>query len=145
MAEKWAFISDHGGVAFRQALMPVALELGIEVIDLGVEDSNTRVDFPNQADEACKVLLSGTADRAVLVCKTGIGMSIRANRHKKIHAAVIHDPITAVRSKEHNNANVLCFGADVTTEAQAEVYLKMFYEAEFLGGRYQQRIDMVDQ
>jgi ribose 5-phosphate isomerase B len=104
-----ALASDHAGLALRRELQNAGEELGATVIDLGTMDAAS-VDYPDFADRMAEALASGQAERGVLVCGTGIGISIAANRYRHLRAALCHDVTTARLAKEHNDANVLALG-----------------------------------
>jgi ribose 5-phosphate isomerase B len=114
--------------------------MGYEVADLGCYDGSS-VDYPDYANKLADTLKEGLAQRGVLVCGSGIGMSIAANRHIHIRAALVHDALTARLCREHNNANVLVLGGRTTGIAVAQDCLKVFLETEFEGDRHQRRVD----
>lgn len=136
-----AIASDHAAVALRQQLAETLRSWGHEVTDLGC-DEGARVDYPDYAAAACQRVIDGQVDRAVLVCGTGIGMSIAANKFAGIRAALVHDVTTAALAAQHNDANVLCLGGrvlgPVTCEQCLEAWLKTAFEA-----RHQHRLDKV--
>jgi len=132
--------ADHGGFLLKNELADLLSELGHQVIDCGC-DSSESVDYPDFADKVCELVASGDCQRGVLVCGTGIGMSMAANRNKKIRAALCHEIFTARMSREHNDANVLCLGARVIGPGLASEMLREWMAAEFAGGRHLKRID----
>lgn len=140
----WVLASDHAGVNLKKALLAYLEEHGHFAHDLGVENENESVDYPDPADSAVEALLKGGADMGILVCGTGLGVSMRANRYKGIRATLLTDEFSAKAAKEHSNANVLCFGERITTEADALKYLQTFLENTFEGGRHQKRLDKLD-
>lgn len=136
---KIAIASDHGGFTLKQRLGELLVDSGYEVDDLGCHSSES-VDYPPYADALCKSIISGDCHRGILVCGSGIGMVIAANRHRQIRAALCHDDYTAKMSREHNDANVLCLGERVTGSGVAEEIVRRWLTTEFAGGRHQQRI-----
>lgn len=139
MAEKIAIASDHAGYDLKVQLKPELEKLGFEVLDLGT-DGPASVDYPDFALKMAEVLQTGTVARGVLVCGSGIGISMAANRHKHVRAALCHDHLTAKLSRQHNNANVLCLGGRTTGPDVAKDCLRVFLETEFEGGRHQNRV-----
>lgn len=139
MAEKIAIASDHAGYDLKVQLKPELEKLGFEVLDLGT-DGPASVDYPDFALKMAEVLQTGTVTRGVLVCGSGIGISMAANRHKHVRAALCHDHLTAKLSRQHNNANVLCLGGRTTGPDVAKDCLRVFLETEFEGGRHQNRV-----
>ncbi len=139
----WVLASDHAAVEMRQALGVWLKSQGEEVLDLG-PDVNDSVDYPDKADDLCQTLLAGKATYGVLLCGSGIGVSMRANRYKGIRAAVVHNAQTAKLAKAHNNANVLCMGARVISIEEAQSCLDAFYKTNFEGGRHARRVDKID-
>ncbi len=135
--------SDHGGYALKEYLKPYIAEMGHELIDVGCfsEDS---VDYPEQARAVTELVSQGNADRGILICGTGIGMSIAANRMPGIRAALCHEIFTAVMSRRHNDANVLCMGGRVTGPGLALEMVKAWFSTDFDGGRHQRRLNMID-
>ena len=131
--------SDHGGLHLKQILVELLVELGQEVDDHGC-DSEESVDYPTFAHSVCEKVNNGEADAGILVCGSGIGMSIAANRFRKIRAALCHDEYTARMSREHNDANVLCLGERVIGSGVAKEIVKVWLATKFAGGRHQQRI-----
>lgn len=132
--------ADHAGLLLRDVVKTALFARGIEVNDLGPQDT-TPVDYPDQAVKVCAELTSGRADLGVLVCGTGIGMSIAANKLKGIRAALCTSEFEARFSREHNDANVLCLGGRVTGPGLAEAILSAFVGTQFEGGRHARRVD----
>lgn len=135
-----AIACDHGGFEYKEILKSDLEKMGYEVADLGCYD-DTSVDYPDYANKLADTLKEGLAQRGVLVCGSGIGISIAANRHLHIRAALVYDALTARLCREHNNANVLVLGGRTTGIAVAQDCLKVFLETEFEGDRHQRRID----
>jgi len=138
-----AIASDHAGVELKRALCEVILASGREVRDLGPADTIS-VDYPDFAHRVADAVLSGEAAMGVLICGTGIGMSLSANRHPGVRAALCHDAFTAEMARRHNNANVLCVGARVTGLGVAEQIVRIFLDTPFAGGRHQRRVERIE-
>ncbi len=135
--------SDHAAVALRTKLAALMTELGHDVTDLGPADGD-RVDYPDNAKVACERVATGDADRVVLVCGSGIGMAMSANKVKDCRAAVLHNQWEAEMTRRHNNANVACFGARAIGEDLALACLEVFLKTDFEGGRHEGRIAKMD-
>ena len=138
---KVAIGCDHGGIDLKQTVVAVLQELGGEIDDQGCF-SEESVDYPNFAQAVCSLVKNGSCERGILVCGTGIGMSMAANRFPEIRAALCTETFSARMSREHNNANVLCLGARVTGPGLAAEIVRTWMTVDFTGGRHQQRIDM---
>jgi ribose 5-phosphate isomerase B len=132
---------DHGGIDLKNSVVALVKESNYEVTDVGCY-SNDSVDYPEFGNAVCETILSGKADRGILICGTGIGMSMVANRYKGIRAALCHELFTAKMSREHNDSNVLCLGARVIGPGLALEIVKTWLGTEFAGGRHLHRIDM---
>ena len=137
--ETIAIAVDHGGFSLKAAAMDAARAEGWKVLDLGT-DSTDSVDYPDFAEKLVAALADGRASRGVLICGTGIGISIAANRHKGIRAALCYDDDTATLARQHNDANVLCMGGRKTDEATARSMVRIFLTTEFEGGRHARRV-----
>jgi len=135
-----AVAADHGGYDLKVVLLAELRELGHTVLDLGT-DGAASVDYPDFADALAVAIRDGRAQRGLLVCGSGIGMSIAANRHRWIRAALCHDGLTARLARAHSDANVLCLGGRLIGIEQAKDCLRTFFAAPFDGGRHQRRID----
>lgn len=135
-----AMACDHGGLALKTMLKATLLEGGAEVLDLGVNDAAS-VDYPDYADALAAAIADGRASRGVLVCGSGIGISIAANRHAHIRAALVHDAYGARMSRRHNDANVIVFGGRTIGDEVAKDCLEIFLATPFEGGRHQRRVD----
>jgi ribose 5-phosphate isomerase B len=138
-----AIASDHAGVELKAVLSNVIRACGRDVLDLGPADA-TSVDYPDFAHRVAKVVASGQADMGVLICGTGIGMSLSANRHPGVRAALCHDAFTAEMARRHNDANVVCLGARVTGPGVAEQILRIFLDTPFEGGRHRRRVEKIE-
>ncbi|URK18759.1 ribose 5-phosphate isomerase B [Thalassospira sp. GO-4] len=134
-----AIASDHGGVELKSAIIELLKDRGVEVSDLGTNGSAS-VDYPDFAQAVAKSIIDGSADAGILVCGSGIGMSIAANRFPQVRAALVHDRLSAELCRQHNNANVLCLGARLLGEATALDCVDAFISTEFEGGRHEGRI-----
>jgi ribose 5-phosphate isomerase B len=135
--------SDHAGVDLKAEVARLLDRRGDAYRDLGPVDSAS-VDYPDYAHELAREILSTRADRGVLICGTGIGMSVTANRHAGIRAALCHDAYTAEMARRHNNANVVCMGARVVGPGVAEQIVEVFLDTPFEGGRHQRRVDKIE-
>ena len=138
---KIAIGADHGGFHLKEIIRVLVEELGHEVQDLGCY-SPASVDYPDLAKLVCEKVEAGTADRGILICGTGLGMSMAANRYLHVRAALCHDHYTARMSREHNNANVLCMGERVIGPGVAEDIVRTWLVVEFSGGRHLGRIEL---
>ncbi len=139
---KIAIGCDHGAYDLKEALKKYLADKGIEVNDKGTYSKDS-VHYPMYASAVCKELQSGNAELGILLCSTGIGISIAANKHRGIRAALCSDVYSAKFTRLHNNANVLCMGALVTGEGLAKMIVDTFLATEFEGGRHQTRIDLI--
>jgi ribose 5-phosphate isomerase B len=137
--ETIAIASDHAGFELKEALKGTLDALGFSPLDLGTHGPAS-VDYPDFADRLAAAVKDGQAKRGVLVCGTGIGISIAANRHRHIRAGVVHDVTSARLTRAHNNANVICFGARLIGLEVAKDSLRVFLETDFEGGRHQNRV-----
>ncbi|MDP2792081.1 MAG: ribose 5-phosphate isomerase B [Rectinemataceae bacterium] len=135
--------NDHGAVELKKKLLLWLIKQGHGVKNLGV-DSEDRVDYPDMAGLAVREFSKGSYDFGILLCGTGIGISIAANRHKGIRCALIHDSFTALMAKEHNNANFVALGGRVQYREKPEAILEVFMNASFQGGRHSQRLEKLD-
>ncbi|MBD3853698.1 MAG: ribose 5-phosphate isomerase B [Acidobacteria bacterium] len=135
--------SDHAGIDLKARILEVVRGEGHEVRDLGPTDSNS-VDYPDFGHKVATAVIAGEAQTGILICGTGIGMSITANRHPGVRAALCHDAFTAEMARRHNDANVLCIGARSTGPGVAEQMVLIFLETPFEGGRHQRRVDLIE-
>ena len=142
MKDVIAIASDHAGYSLKETLKSDLQEQGFEVLDLGCADASP-VDYPLFATALADAIGRHDAARGVLVCGSGIGISIAANRHIHIRAALVHDALTARLAREHNDANVVCFGAQTTGLMVARDCLRVFLETPFEGGRHLPRVQML--
>jgi len=137
-----AIASDHGGFELKEDIKDFLRSAGFSFTDLGAHN-NDSVDYPDYGIELSRRVASGEFEKGVLVCGTGIGMSIVANKIPGIRAALVHDVFSARMSSEHNNANVLVIGGRVTGKGLARELVKTWLEAKFEGGRHQKRLDKI--
>lgn len=135
-----AIASDHGGYRLKQALIPAIEALGLAVLDIGCHGLES-VDYPDFADQMATVLASGQAARGVLICGTGIGISMAANRHPNLRVALCTNGTMARLAREHNDANVLALGERITGEELARDCLRIFLSTDFEGGRHARRVE----
>lgn len=138
-----AIAADHGGVDLKNAVVAHLKASGYGVEDLGVH-SHDSVDYPDYAEMVSEKVLSGSADAGILVCTTGIGMCIAANRHVGIQASLVSDPHTAAITREHNNSNVLCLAGADTPEAAANEIVDAWLKTPFAGGRHERRVNKMN-
>lgn len=134
--------ADHGGVELKEDLKGFLLELGYEVVDVGTEGHES-VHYPHYAAQVARLVARGEVDRGILVCGTGIGMSIVANRFPGIRAALCHDLYTAIMSRRHNDANCLALGGRVLGKGLAREMVKAWLETPFEGGRHEVRLSLI--
>ena len=136
---KIAIANDHSAVEMKKEIMAYVEGLGHEVINLG-NDSGISCDYPEYGEKVGRAVAAGEYDCGILICGTGIGISIAANKVHGIRAAVCADSTMARLAKEHNNANIIAFGARIVGMELAKEIVKAYLDAEFLGGRHEQRI-----
>ena len=135
---------DHRGVKLRDRILETITSLGHEVVDLGTDVPEPRIDYPDKAREVGDAILSGAAERAVLVCGSGVGASVAASKIAGIRAAVCHDVYSAHQGVEHDDMNVLCLGSEVIGPALAAELVRAFVSAAFDGAeRYVRRLEKV--
>jgi ribose 5-phosphate isomerase B len=135
--------SDHAGVDLKVRILEDLREGGHEIHDLGPADSSS-VDYPDFGHKVAAAVVAGEAETGILICGTGIGMSMTANRHPGVRAALCHDAFTAEMARRHNDANVLCMGARVIGVGVAEQVAGVFLRTPFEGGRHQRRVDLIE-
>ena len=138
---KLAIGTDHAGVDHKEAIKKLAASMDMEVLDMGT-DSSESVDYPDYGEKVGLAVCRGSADMGILICGTGIGMCIAANKVRKIRAAQCYDAFTARRARQHNNANILCLGEEVG-KARVPAIVETFLNTEFEGGRHQIRLDKI--
>ena len=137
-----AIASDHAGFDLKQVLKTQLQEMGYQVVDLGT-DGRESVDYPDFGHALANEIEAGRVERGVLVCGTGIGMSMAANRHPRVRAAVCHDISSTRLTRLHNDANVLALGARLIGDEVAKDCLRVFLETPFEGGRHAARVEKI--
>lgn len=139
---KVAIASDHGGVNIREEIKSLMDEMGIEYEDFGCE-CNTSVDYPDYALPVAEKVAAGEFDRGILICGTGVGMSIAANKVKGIRCALVHDVFTAKVTRQHNDSNIIAMGERVIGPGLAREIAKQWLTSEFEGGRHENRVGKI--
>jgi ribose 5-phosphate isomerase B len=139
---KIAIGNDHSAVEMKNVIMEYVRKMGHEVVNFGT-DSSESCDYPVYGEKVGRAVASGECDCGILICGTGVGISLAANKVNGVRAAVCSDVTTAHLVKEHNNANILAFGARIVGTELAKDMVKAYLEAEFMGGRHAQRVDMI--
>ena len=143
---KVAVAFDHRGVKLRERLLAEVAALGHETVDLGAEKPEPPVDYPDKAREVGEAIRGGDAERAVLVCGSGVGASVAANKLAGIRAAICHDTYSAHQGVEHDDMNVLCLGSEVVGPEMAAELTRAFLTARFDGGeRYVRRLEKIEE
>ncbi len=140
---KIALAADHGGYQMKNLIAQNLRNQGFEIEDLGT-DSEESVDYPDFAQRVVQEILRQKAELGILVCGTGIGISIAANRHKGIRAALLYDDYVAQVAREHNNANILCFGGRTMKIEDVMRRIDIFLKAKYEGGRHDRRLCKLD-
>jgi len=139
-----AIASDHAAQDLKNQILAYVRELGYDITDESGEAA-AATEYPIIAERTAHKVAAGIYDRAFLICGTGIGMSLAANKVPGIRAACCSEPYTAMLSRQHNDCQILCFGARVVGSELAKLIVKAFLEAEFQGGRHQRRVDLITQ
>ena len=139
---KIAIGNDHAAVALKNEIMEYVQSLGHEVVNFGT-DTNESCHYPEYGEKVANAVAAGEFDCGILICGTGVGISIAANKVNGIRAAVCSEPTTARLVKEHNNANIIAFGERIVGVELAKDIVKAYLSAEFLGGRHGIRVDMI--
>ncbi len=134
-----ALASDHAGFSYKEKIKTVLNEMQLQFEDFGTH-SNESTDYPDYGHAAAVAVSKGDCDRGILICGTGIGMSIVANKHKGVRAAACETVEAAELSRKHNNANILCLGERLTTWDEAQAIVRMFLTTDFEGGRHERRV-----
>lgn len=141
-SEKKIFIaSDHAGFELKDFLIKELINLGFNPLDLGCENPKTSVDYPDFAKKLCLKIRENSSDFGILICGSGIGISIAANRFKHIRAALCYNLKSAKLAREHNDANVICLGGRILKHEPALAMVKAFLATQFKGGRHEARIE----
>lgn len=141
---KIAIASDHGGYAYKQELIPLLEEMGHQVLDMGC-GGLASVDYPDYGIPCANAVAGGEADRGLVICGTGIGISIAANKVRGIRCALCTDPVMARLTRAHNDANMLALGGRIIGIEVAKEIVRVFLATDFHGGRHQNRIDKITQ
>ncbi len=141
---KVAVASDHRGVRVKEQILSQLAELGHTGIDCGPADSAS-VDYPDFAAKVARCVASGEAERGILICGTGMGMCIAANKFAGVRAVTCHDDVTAEMSRRHNDANVMCLSADLLGERLLGRIVEIWLKTPFEGGRHQRRLEKIEQ
>ncbi len=137
-----AIASDHGGLGLKTAIVEKLQQRNIAYVDHGTHKQDS-VDYPDYAALVAKAVTSGAAEAGILICGTGIGMSIAANKFPGIRAALVHDEFTAQMAREHNNANILVLGGRLLSPEQGQKLVEVWLDADYEGGRHQNRLDKI--
>ena len=140
---KIGFGSDHAAIELKDALLEHLKEQGYECVDFGAYDPNVKTDYPVQGQKVAEALVRGEIDKGVLVCGTGIGISLAANKVPGIRAAVCSEPYSARLTVQHNNANIIAMGARVVGVELGKMIVDEFFGASFEGGRHENRVNMI--
>ncbi len=140
---KYYIGTDHAGFEIKPFVVEYLQKKGIEVEDLGTYSTDS-VDYPDFAHKVAEAVLANPESKGILICGSGIGMSLAANKHRGIRAALCHDYYTAQMARMHNDANVLCFGARIVGLGVVESILDAWLNTEFEGGRHQRRVEKID-
>lgn len=138
----YAIGNDHAALEMKELIKKHLEERGIEVKNFGT-DTTDSCNYPEIAEAVANSIASGECERGILICGTGVGMSIAANKVNGVRAVVCSEPFSARLSKEHNNSNILCFGARVVGSELAKMIVDAWVDAEFLGGRHETRVNMI--
>lgn len=136
--------NDHAATELKFAIVDYLKELGHEVVNFGT-DTNDSCNYPEYGEKVARAVVAKEVDLGILICGTGVGISIVANKVKGIRAVVCSEPCSARLAREHNNANILAFGARIVGEELAKTIVKEYLDASFLGGRHQTRVDMISE
>lgn len=141
---KIAIASDHRGTEVKKRVVQQLADLGQEVVDLGPEGSQS-VDYPDYAAKVAKAITQNEVDRGILICGSGIGMSIAANRFAGVRAALCHDEFNAEICRRHNDANIMCMSADLLSEQLVARMVDVWVKTQFEGGRHSRRLEKLEE
>ena len=136
--------NDHAGPALKDEVVKHLKERNIAITDLGIKEGE-KIDYPVIAQKVATFIAEGKADLGIIICGTGIGVSIVANKVKGVRAACVSEPYSAKLSRQHNDANILCMGARVVGDELAKMIVDEFIDASFLGGRHADRVAMINE
>lgn len=142
---KVALASDHRGYNLKEVVKSCITSYGFLADDYGPDNGSDSVDYPDYGAKVANAVGGGRCDRGILICGTGIGMSLAANKVNGVRAALCHNLVTAEMSRRHNDANVLCIGADIVMEGQACELIKLWLNTEFEGDRHERRVNKIMQ
>lgn len=134
--------NDHAAVEMKNEVMDYLKEKGLEVVNYGT-DTQESCNYPEYGEKVGRAVVSGEVDLGILICGTGVGISLAANKVKGVRAVVCSEPYSAKLSRQHNNTNILAFGARVVGIEMAKMIIDEWLNAEFMGGRHQTRVDMI--
>jgi ribose 5-phosphate isomerase B len=137
--------ADHGGYIIKEAVARRLRSQGHEVMDVGTDSAATSVDYPTYAHRVAALVAAGKVERGVLVCGTGLGVCMAANRHRGVRAADCTTPHLAEMSRRHNDANVLCLGGRLLSEDEAWAIVEVWMTTPFEGGRHSHRVELIDE
>ena len=135
---------DHAALTLKDAVKAHLLELGHEVKDFGIYQAGEKCDYPEKAAEVARYLRDGNAERGILICGTGVGMAIAANKVKGIRCALCSDSLSAEMTRRHNDANIIAMGAGIVGPNLARRMVEVFLNTEFEGGRHARRVALLD-
>lgn len=141
---KIAIGSDHRGYHVKRRIVNFLAERKLEVMDFGA-NSEESVDYPDYAEKVAQKVASGEVDRGILICGTGLGMAIAANKYRGIRATPVHDDVTAELSRRHNDSNILCLSADLLGERLINHIVEIWLKTEFEGGRHARRLQKIQE
>ena len=139
---KIAIGNDHGAVELKQHLVKYLEGKGVEVVNVGT-DSTASTDYPIYAARVAKLVVGGECDKGILICGTGLGISMAANKIEGVRCAVCSEPVSTALARQHNDANIVAMGARIIGPVMAEAIVDTFLSTEFQGGRHQKRVDMI--
>ena len=140
---KVGFGCDHTAIELKKEIMAYMTEKGYECVDYGAFDATVRVDYPDQGQKVAEAIVAGEVEKGVLICGTGIGISLAANKVPGIRAAVCSEPYSAMMTAKHNNAQIIAFGARVVGNEMAKMIVDSFFNTEFEGGRHAERVQKI--
>lgn len=140
---KWYVGSDHAGYRLKQLMVAVLQEIGDDVVDLGTTNEES-TDYPHYGAEVGRKVVAEPGAYGLIICGTGIGISIAANKVPGVRAALVHDDFTAAAARAHNDANVIALGARVIGSGVAESAIRVFRATQFVGGRHQRRVELIE-
>ena len=136
---------DHGAYTYKEEIKQMLIDEGHEVVDCGCHDTNS-VDYPDMAKACADLVANKEVDKGIVMCGTGIGISIAANKVKGVRAAVVSEPVSARLTKEHNNANIIAFGARIVGSEMAKAIVDAWLDAKYIGsGRHERRVNMIEE